>query len=93
MFVKYNIAFILGYALSLIISFFLNTLITFKEKPTFIKFIKFPLVYLPNFIIQYVSVYIFVELLNKPEKLAYFIAAIIGVPITYLTMRFFVYKK
>lgn len=88
---RYNITFAAGYVLSMIISFFLNTCITFREKPTLKKFIKFPLSYIPNFLIQYICVALFTSLeLNNTA--AYMIAAVIGIPVTFLTMKILVYK-
>lgn len=85
---KTNITFIIGYIFSMVISFFLNTIITFKEKPTLIKALKFPISYIPNFIVQYAVVHIL-----GSGTLSYLIAAVIGIPVTFLTMRIFVYKK
>lgn len=88
MLVKTNITFIVGYILSMIISFFLNTYFTFKEKPTLKKALKFPVSYIPNFIVQYIVVH-----LLGNGTLSYIIAAVIGIPVTFLTMRIFVYRK
>lgn len=94
---KTNLTFIIGYILSMIISFFLNTHFTFKERPTFKKFIKFPISYIPNFIIQYgiVGLLTMLGLCSQDwqKTLAYLFAAVIGIPITFITMKFFVYSK
>lgn len=89
---RYRVTFIAGYIASLVLSFFLNTYFTFREKPTLMKFIKFPISYIPNFLIQYLCVWIFTAM-HLPSTLAYVAAALLGVPITFLTMRIFVYKK
>lgn len=89
---RYNITFVTGYVLSMIISFFLNTYITFREKPTWKKFIKFPLSYIPNFLIQYVCVALFASL-GLNNTIAYMIAALIGIPVTFMTMKILVYKS
>lgn len=86
--VRTNATFIIGYILSMVISFFLNTYFTFHEKPTLIKALKFPISYIPNFIVQYAVVH-----LLGSGTLSYIIAAVIGIPVTFLTMRVFVYKK
>lgn len=85
---KTNATFITGYVLSMIISFFLNTYFTFREKPTLKKALKFPLSYIPNFLVQYAVVH-----LLGSGTLSYIIAAVIGIPVTFLTMRIFVYRK
>ena len=83
---KYNITFVVGYVLSMVISFFLNTYITFKEKPTLKKFITFPVSYIPNFLIQYITVAVF-KLLGFNATVAYLIAAVVGIPVTFITMK------
>ncbi len=83
-----NITFITGYILSMVLSFFLNTYFTFREKPTLKKALKFPLSYIPNFIVQYIVVHVL-----GSGTISYIIAAVIGIPVTFLTMRIFVYKK
>ena len=85
---KTNATFIIGYILSMVISFLLNTYFTFKEKPTLIKALKFPLSYIPNFLVQYAVVHIL-----GSNTISYIIAAVIGIPVTFLTMRIFVYRK
>ncbi|NRZ12872.1 GtrA family protein [Clostridium beijerinckii] len=92
-FLNENIAFIVGYISGLIISFLLNSLITFKEKLQLNKFIKFAISYLPNFIIQNVVVIIVFNLMGLNKLIAYLLAAVIGVPITFILMKFFAFRK
>lgn len=88
----YNISFVIGYAAGLVISFFLNSIFTFGRRPTLKKFILFPLSYVPNFAVQYLSVVLLVEILCLSSTLAYFLAAVIGVPVTFIIMRFLIVK-
>ncbi len=88
-----NIAFICGYISGLIISYLLNSFITFKEKLQFNKFIKFVISYIPNFIIQNIVVVIVFNLLSLNKLIAYLLAAIIGVPTTFILMKFFAFSK
>lgn len=87
-----NFAFAAGYVSSLIISYILNSYITFKEKMEFGKFIKFAASYVPNFIIQNLIVFIVYNLLSFSELIAYILAALIGVPVTFIMMKIFVFK-
>ncbi len=89
---RFRITFIIGYCASLVISFFLNTKFTFREKPTLKKFIKFPLSYVPNFAIQYILVWFFTAI-DWNKTIAYMLAAVISLPITFIVMRLFVYNK
>jgi len=88
-----NLAFILGYITSLTISYLLNSIIAFKESLTLEKYIKFCISYIPNFIIQNIVVIIFFNILGLYKLIAYIIAAIIGVPITFICIKLFAFKN
>lgn len=88
-----NIAFILGYISGLIISYLLNSYITFKEKVSVNKFIKFTVSYIPNFLIQNIVVIITLNILELHKLIAYCLAAIIGIPVTFILLKFFAFKK
>lgn len=87
-----NIAFFPGYISGLLISYILNSFITFKEKLSAKSLIKFVISSLPNFIIQYIVV-IICNTLSLHKLFAYILAAIIGVPITFVLMKFFAFRK
>lgn len=87
-----NLAFILGYISGLIVSYILNSYITFKEKLSFTKFIKFGISYIPNFIIQNIVVIITLNILGLHKLIAYCLAAVIGIPVTFLLLKFFAFK-
>lgn len=89
-----TLAFIVGYITSLSISYLLNSYITFKDnKLTMNKFIKFCISYIPNFVIQLVCVYVIIDILHLYKLIAYIIAAMIGIPITYLALLLFPFKN
>lgn len=88
-----NIAFIFGYISGLIISYILNSYVTFKEKLDLNKFVKFTISYIPNFIIQNIIVLIVFNIMGIYKLIAYGLAAIIGVPITFIFMKFFAFNK
>lgn len=89
-----KLAFVVGYITSLTISYLLNSFITFHDKKlTVSKFIKFCISYIPNFVIQLICVYIIIDLLHWYKLIAYIIAAIIGIPITYLALLLFPFKE
>lgn len=92
-FLNENVAFVLGYISSLIISYILNSIITFKEKLEFIRFIKFAISYIPNFLIQNIVVIIVFNIMNYNKIIAYLLAAIIGVPATFILMKFFAFRN
>lgn len=88
-----NLAFILGYISGLIISYILNSFITFKDKLSFKKFIRFAISYIPNFIIQNIVVILVLNVLGLHKLIAYILAAIIGIPVTFILLKFFAFNK
>ncbi len=77
-------AFIVGYLLSLPLSFYLNGVFTFKDTQfTMAKFGRFLLSYIPNFIVQLTVVYILIGHLGFPKIPTYIISIAIGVPVTF----------
>ena len=87
------VAFLLGYVCSLIISYILNSFFVFKKTLSYLKFIKFCLSYIPNFLIQLIIVTVFLNIYYFEEFLVYTISAMLGVPITFLMIKFFALKK
>lgn len=86
-------AFIPGYATGILISYVLNTLFTFKDHFQWKKLLQFALSTLPNFITQLIVVYIGVSVLYLPAMICYGIAAVIGVPLTFMILKLLVYRN
>ncbi len=86
-------AFALGYLTTLLFSFFLNCGFTFKKRPSFVRFLKYAVSYIPNFLVQCASVWLLHDICGLPEILSYLAAAMIGVPLTYILMKIFTFKK
>lgn len=91
--VNANLAFVIGYMIGLIISYLLNSKITFHEATSLFKFIKFTISYIPNFIVQNVIVYLLYNILGFYALISYFFAAATGLPITFMIMKMFAFKK
>lgn len=92
-FLNENLSFVLGYISGLIIAYILNSFITFKERLSFKKFSKFAVSYIPNFIIQNVVVILIFNVLGLHKLLAYTLAAVIGIPITFVLLKFFAFNR
>ncbi len=88
-----NISFTIGYLASLSIAYLLNSKITFKAPLNFIKYLKFCLSYMPNFAIQHIIVFIVYNLLHLHKVLAFALAAVVGVPVTFIIMKIFTFSK
>lgn len=86
-------AFAAGYITTLLLSFLLNCGFTFKKKPTPGRLFKYAVSYIPNFLVQCASVWLLCDLCHLPRLFSYAAAAIIGVPLTYVLMKIFTFKK
>ncbi|WP_077302509.1 GtrA family protein [Virgibacillus pantothenticus] len=82
--VYYLAAHITGFMVSLVGSFFLNTYFTFKVKPTWGKFLKFPITQLFNFSVTSLFVFVFTELFHVDSKITPLLAVFITVPMTFV---------
>lgn len=92
-FLNENLAFIFGYISGLIISYILNSKITFKEELKLIKFVRFAISYIPNFIIQNMVVVLVFNIMGWHKLIAYGLAAAIGVPVTFVLIKLFAFNK
>lgn len=89
-----NIAYAVSYIPSLAISYFLNSIITFSDRNfSFVKYVKFCISYVPNFIIQNISFFLVYNLAGLPKIAAILLASVIGIPLTFLIMKFFAFGK
>ncbi|WP_420494364.1 GtrA family protein [Macrococcus psychrotolerans] len=82
-----------GFLVSFIISYFLNCYFVYKVKPTFKKFIQFPLTQVVNMGVQTLLLYIFVELLHIDKVYAPFPALVFTIPITYFVTTYILTKE
>lgn len=85
-------AYVVGYLISLFVSYILNMIYVFKRKLNLKDFIKFVISYVPNFIILFLFVYIFINKVALNKYLVYLLAAIIGLPITFMILKIKTFK-
>lgn len=93
LFIDGIVAFILGYIISLFISYLLNTKFVFKKNIKLTNFLKFCISYIPNFCIQFILVLVLIKYFGLNTLFVYIISAAIGVPITFLMVKFFALKN
>lgn len=88
-----NLAFNIGYLLSNGNAYLLNSRFVFPTHMTLARYVKFFLSYVPNYIIQNAIVFICYNLLGLPSLASYLLAAILGVPITFLCVKIFAFGR
>lgn len=89
---NYNIAYGTSYVSGIVISFILNAKFVFNTNLTFGKAIKYPLVYVVQYIINVILLNVFIESLNINDKLAPLIVIIISIPITFVLSKLILKK-
>ncbi|MBT2396378.1 GtrA family protein [Streptomyces sp. ISL-100] len=83
----YVAAHVLAFAVSMTGSFFLNCRFTYNTRPTWRKFLLFPLTNAANFVITTSGVYLLVDVLRLNSTYAPLIAASAAIPVTFVVSR------
>ncbi|ANW19844.1 GtrA family protein [Streptomyces clavuligerus] len=83
----YVAAHVAAFALSMVGSFFLTSYFTYRTRPTWRKFLLFPLTNAANFVITTTGVYLLVDVLHFGSRYAPLIAAAAAIPVTFLVSR------
>ena len=85
--IEYMISHITGFLVAVVISYYLNCYFVYRVKPTWRKFISFPITQIVNVSLQTVLLYVFVSWLNLPAEIAPFAVLIITIPITFILSK------
>ncbi|WP_405874797.1 MULTISPECIES: GtrA family protein [unclassified Streptomyces] len=83
----YLVAHVLATVLSMTGSFFLNARFTYRTRPTWRKFLLFPLTNAANFVITTAGVYVLVDLLHFGSRYAPLLASLAAIPVTFVVSR------
>lgn len=85
--IEYMISHITGFTVAFVISYYLNCYFVYRVKPTWRKFISFPITQIVNVSLQTVLLYVFVSWLNLPAEIAPFAGLVITIPITFVLSK------
>ncbi|HDF4686805.1 TPA: flippase GtxA [Staphylococcus aureus] len=85
--IEYMISHITGFLVAFVISYYLNCYFVYRVKPTWKKFISFPITQIVNVSLQTVLLYVFVSWLNLPAEIAPFAGLVITIPITFVLSK------
>ncbi|WP_149179917.1 GtrA family protein [Streptomyces sp. TRM49041] len=83
----YVAAHVVAFLLAMTGSFFLNSYFTYRTRPTWRKFLLFPLTNAANFVITTAGVYLLVDVAGMSSRYAPLLAAAAAIPITFLVSR------
>ena len=88
-----NLAFNIGYITSNIIAYWLNSIFLFPEPLRLARYGRFFLSYIPNYLIQNIIVFMVYNLLGLPSVVSFLLAAVIGLPVTFLLVKLFAFPR
>lgn len=92
-FSSYDVSYVISYVSGIVVSFFFNTSFVFKTKISILKFLKYPIVYAVQFILNWIVLKVSVNYFGVHTKAAPLIVIIISIPITYALTKFILEKK
>ena len=87
-----NAAFNIGYLLSNLLAYYLNCRFIFHSKIIVSQYLRFAISYIPNAMIENIVVLIFFNLGQLPPVVSFLLAAILGMPITFLLVKLFAFR-
>lgn len=88
-----TVASALGYICANIISYFMNAFFTFHKKFSFMGYLRFAVTYVPNYIIYQLVSIIALHTFEWHPFFATVIAALVGVPLTFIIMKVFTFNN
>jgi putative flippase GtrA len=88
--VPYQLAYGLSYAAGIGISYLLNARYVFREKYSFKTFFRYPIVYLVQYILGSLLMYVGIDLFSLDKYVAPFLVIVMTIPITFILSRFII---
>jgi putative flippase GtrA len=86
-FVPYLLSYTVAFVISVFVSYFLNSKFVFNQELRLSKAIKYPLVYLAQYLIGTISLYLLVQILRVNKLLAPLFVVVLTIPATYYLSR------
>ena len=86
-YLPYLLAYSMAYAIGLLFSFYLNAKFVFKVPVKFKKILFYPSIYLVQYLLGLLILYIAVNFFQISEKLSLLISIFITIPITFILNR------
>jgi putative flippase GtrA len=88
----YQIAYFLSYASGILFAYFMNVFFVFKKPLSLRTFIRFPLVYVIQYIVGAILLELLVQILGFSATFAPLFVIVITLPLTFLLSRFVLSK-
>ncbi len=83
----YLLAHVLAFGGCIVVSFFLNCRFTFRVRPTWQRFVRFPLSTLTTFTVMTIGVSVLVEKMGTDPNVAALVSSLVAVPASFMISR------
>lgn len=92
-FVSYQISYSITYIFGIYLSYYLNTRFVFNQKASITKAVQYPLVYLAQYLLGLLLLYILVEIMEINKLIAPILSIIVTIPVVFLLSRIIIKGK
>lgn len=86
-YLSYNVSYTISFIATIILSYFLNTKYVFKQKLSFSKFLKFPLVYVAQYLFGILVLNILNIYMNISNYISILIVIVLSIPLTFILSK------
>ncbi|MGK5628934.1 GtrA family protein [Streptomyces sp. URMC 123] len=83
----YMVATFLAILLSMVVAFFLHVRFTYRTRPTWRKFLLFPLTNITSIVVTMVGTFVLVSWVGMDERFAPLTASLLAIPATFVVSR------
>lgn len=90
---RYELAFSLAYLVGISVGFFMNTLFVFRQKPSRRAALRYPLVYVVQYLLSLLVLRVAVDHLGVPPWLALAFAIAATIPVTFALSRMIIHAR
>ena len=87
LFLPYLASYSIAFVLSVFSSYFLNSTFVFKQELRLNKAIKYPLVYVTQYLLGAISLFVIVQVLRVNKLVAPLLVVVLTIPVTYFLSR------
>lgn len=84
---RYELAYAIGYAVGIGMAYVLSTTFVFRERLRKRSAVRFPLVYVAQFLVSFIILRIAVEVFHVPQWLALGCSVVLTIPVTFALSR------
>ena len=90
LFLIYTVAFSLAYIIGIFISYYLNSSFVFKREVSLTKALRYPIVYLVQYLLSVLLLCLLIEIFSLNKLIAPALVILITIPVTFFLSRFII---